>query len=86
MQERTKRIIAASDEHYKNQPASAPKEPSAVVAFPTPNHSDTPPAPESAPASSERSHVSTLEQAVRQLKSVMTKPLTTFAAAQVSRD
>jgi hypothetical protein len=46
---------------------------------------ELPPTPEPAAASPEAFHASTFEKAVEMLRSVMTKPLNTFAGAKVSR-
>ena len=45
---------------------------------------DLPPTPEPVAASSEAFHVTTFETAIDRLRSVMTKPLSTFAAVKVS--
>jgi hypothetical protein len=45
---------------------------------------DLPPPPEPVAASSETFHVETLERSVGMLRSVMTKPLSTFASAKLS--
>ena len=47
---------------------------------------DLPPASEPVVASPAASHVATFERAVRMLREIETKPLRTFAAANVSRD
>jgi hypothetical protein len=47
---------------------------------------DLPPPPEPVVASSEGYHVPTLEKAIDMLRSVMTKPLSTFGSAKVSPD
>jgi hypothetical protein len=47
---------------------------------------DLPPTPEPVPVSSESVHVATFEKAIGQLRSIMTKPLRTFASANVSLD
>jgi hypothetical protein len=48
--------------------------------------SEVPPTPEPVPASSKSFHVSTFEKSVHRLKTIMTKPLASFAAADVSPD
>jgi Protein of unknown function (DUF3102) len=45
---------------------------------------DLPPASEPVLASSETFHVATLERAIEALRSIMTKPLSTFASAKIS--
>jgi hypothetical protein len=47
---------------------------------------DLPPPPEPVAVSSETFHVATLERAVDALRSVMTKPLSTFASAKIPPD
>ena len=48
--------------------------------------SEVPPTPEPIPASSKSFHVSTFEKSVQRLKTIMTKPLASFAAADVPPD
>jgi hypothetical protein len=47
---------------------------------------DLPPPPEPVAASSEGSHVQTIEKAINMLRSVMTNPLSTFASAKIPPD